>query len=190
MAEEGVRERLVQVEADSSMVLEMVDSLPALLDRVRSKPFGRVSLTTSFLLLYTLLECSLCLLAMITCQWFFTALSVLPGKSLAIMARRQREHSSRVYRRRKLVVNETLLPKGLNLTLSNNNAGSESTISSTIDESASTCTNLSLTPPSSAKVTPPFGRLFDHHGPSQNHHQAFGSLIGIFFFFCFLPSLN
>lgn len=86
MAEEGVRERLVQVEADSSMVLEMVDSLPALLDRVRSKPFGRVSLTTSFLLLYTLLECSLCLLAMITCQWFFTALSVLPGKSLAIMA--------------------------------------------------------------------------------------------------------
>lgn len=89
MAEEGgVRERLVQVEADSSMVLEMVDSLPALLlDRVRFKPFGRtVSLTTSFLLLYTRLECSLCLLAMITCQWFFTALSVLPGKSLAIMA--------------------------------------------------------------------------------------------------------
>lgn len=103
-----------------------------------------------------------------------------------IMARRQREHSSSVYRRRKLVVNETL-PKGLDLTLSNN-AGSESTISSTIDESASTCTNLSLTP-SSAKVTPPFRRLFDHPGPSQNH-QAFGSLIGIFFFFCFLPSLN
>ncbi|RZB47518.1 Transcription factor CSA isoform B [Glycine soja] len=97
-----------------------------------------------------------------------------------IMARRQREHSSSVYRRRKLVVNETL-PKGLDLTLSNN-AGSESTISSTIDESASTCTNLSLTP-SSAKVTPPFRRLFDHPGPSQNH-QAFGSLIGI----CYLGS--
>ena len=28
--EEGVRERLVQVEADSSMVLELVDSLQAL----------------------------------------------------------------------------------------------------------------------------------------------------------------
>ncbi|TKY62834.1 Transcription factor MYB44 [Spatholobus suberectus] len=89
-----------------------------------------------------------------------------------IMARRQREQSSNVYRRRKPTTNE-IIPKGLALTLSNN-AASESTISSTIDESASTCTNLSLTP-SSAKLTA-FG-LFDQPGPAQNH-QAFGSLMG------------
>ncbi|WVZ06114.1 hypothetical protein V8G54_019460 [Vigna mungo] len=89
LAEEGMRERLVQVEADSSMVFEMVDSsLVALLDSVRFKPFGRGSLIRGFLLLYTPLDCSLslCLLDIITCQWFFTALSVLPGNSLAIMA--------------------------------------------------------------------------------------------------------
>jgi len=87
LAEEGVRERLVQVEADSSMVFEMVESsLVALLDSVRFKPFGRGSLIRGFLLLYTPLDCSLCLLDIITCQWFFTALSVLPGNSLAIIA--------------------------------------------------------------------------------------------------------
>lgn len=72
-----------------------------------------------------------------------------------IMSRRQREQSSGVYRRRKPLIKENLL-KGLNLTLSNNATSDESTISNTIDESASTCTNLSLTP-SSAKLTPPFG---------------------------------
>lgn len=75
-----------------------------------------------------------------------------------MMSRRQREReqSSGVYRRRKPLVNEPL-PKGLNLTLSNNATSDESTISNTIDESASTCTNLSLIP-SSAKFTP-FGLL-------------------------------
>ncbi|XP_028766852.1 transcription factor CSA-like [Neltuma alba] len=64
-----------------------------------------------------------------------------------IMARRQREQSH-VFRRRK-PTSENNVPNGLKLTLTNN-AGSESSMSSTRDESASTCTNLSLTP-SSAK---------------------------------------
>lgn len=86
-----------------------------------------------------------------------------------IMARRQREQCSSAYRRRKQVNNATL-PNGLNLTLSNN-AASDSTITSTIDESASTCTNLSLNP-SSAKLIP-----FGSFGSSQNR-QPFRSLIG------------
>ncbi|XP_061372538.1 transcription factor CSA-like [Gastrolobium bilobum] len=87
-----------------------------------------------------------------------------------IMARRYREQSS-VYRRRKPAVENEAT--GLKLTLSNN-AASESTISSTMDESASTCTNLSLTP-SSAKITP---RLFDKLGPVLNH-QVHGLLMGV-----------
>ncbi|KAJ7971973.1 MYB transcription factor [Quillaja saponaria] len=66
-----------------------------------------------------------------------------------IMARKQREKSC-VYRRRKPSASDQVLPKGLALS---NNVARESTISSTRDESASTCTNLSLTP-SSAKPTP------------------------------------
>ncbi|BAT84997.1 Transcription factor [Vigna angularis] len=85
-----------------------------------------------------------------------------------MMSRRQREReqSSGVYRRRKPLINEPL-PKGLNLTLSNNATSDESTISNTIDESASTCTNLSLTP-SSAKFTP-FGLL---HQPGESREDV------------------
>lgn len=56
-----------------------------------------------------------------------------------IMARKQREQSH-VYRRRK-PSSDQIIPNGLKLTLTNN-AGSESSISSTRDESASTCTNV------------------------------------------------
>ncbi|WVZ06115.1 hypothetical protein V8G54_019461 [Vigna mungo] len=84
-----------------------------------------------------------------------------------MMSRRQREReqSSGVYRRRKPLINEPL-PKGLNLTLSNNATSDESTISNTIDESASTCTNLSLIP-SSAKFTP-FGLS---HQPGESREE-------------------
>ncbi|XP_054824938.1 transcription factor CSA-like isoform X2 [Prosopis cineraria] len=85
-----------------------------------------------------------------------------------IMARRQREQSH-VFRRRKPTSEN--IPKGLKLTLTNN-AGSESSISSTRDESASTCTNLSLTP-SSAKPSPFCSNL----GPVQSL-QGLETLIG------------
>lgn len=87
--EPELRERSVlQVDADSSLLLWVtVDSL---------HPFALMLIITwsSFLcgegfhlLLWAAVDCcSLCFLAMITCQWFFTALSVRPGKSLAIIA--------------------------------------------------------------------------------------------------------
>ncbi|XWS64926.1 hypothetical protein CRYUN_Cryun05aG0046200 [Craigia yunnanensis] len=68
-----------------------------------------------------------------------------------IMARKHREQSS-TYRRRKPSSSASkALPKGLNVTVQNNACSDQSTISSNIDEFASTCTDLSLTP-SSAKV--------------------------------------
>lgn len=71
-----------------------------------------------------------------------------------IMARKHREQAS-IYRRRKPTSSSSSSCHPYHLTVqNNNNACSESTISSTIDESASTCTDLSLTP--SAKVSPPF----------------------------------
>ncbi|XP_061361022.1 transcription factor MYB52-like [Gastrolobium bilobum] len=89
-----------------------------------------------------------------------------------IMSRRQREESS-VYRRRKPTFQS--FPNGLNLTLSNNVA-SESTMSSPIDESASTCTtNLSLTTSSANPIPRPFHNM----NPVQNY-QAFGSLMSLY----------
>lgn len=70
-----------------------------------------------------------------------------------IMARKHREQSS-VYKRRKPPSSSNPLPKGFDKAF-RNNACSESTITSTIDDqSASTCTDLSLTPSSNRA---PFG---------------------------------
>ncbi|XP_022719945.1 transcription factor CSA-like [Durio zibethinus] len=72
-----------------------------------------------------------------------------------IMARKHREQSS-IYRRRKPSSSASqALPKGLDVTAQNNACSDQSTISSNIDESASTCTDLSLTP-LSTKVPPEF----------------------------------
>lgn len=97
-----------------------------------------------------------------------------------IMARRHREHSgSGNYRRKKPAVEK--IPKGLELTLSNNAASeSKSTISSTIDESSSTCTNLFLTPPSAKLIL----GLNHNLGHVQNHHQGSGSVTGMKLIIC------
>lgn len=72
----------VQVEEDSSLELVMEDSpLHALLC-----PLLTSILCGNAFLLVQPLPCSLSFLAMSTCHWFLTALSVLPGKSLAISA--------------------------------------------------------------------------------------------------------
>lgn len=89
-----------------------------------------------------------------------------------IMARKHREQSS-VYRRRKPSPSQ-ILTKGFEMSYQNK-ASSESANSSTVDESASTCTDLSLTP-SSEKVPPSF---FTHFSPVQRYH---GSKMGMFFF--------
>ncbi|XP_022742969.1 transcription factor CSA-like [Durio zibethinus] len=73
-----------------------------------------------------------------------------------IMARKHREESS-IYRRRKPSSSAT--QAGLDVTVQNNACSDQSTISSNIDESASTCTDLSLTP-LSAKVPPGFFSSF------------------------------
>lgn len=87
-----------------------------------------------------------------------------------MMARRQREQQHR--RRKPTFQNPDA--KVLNLVLSKNAAASESTISSTIDESASACANLSLTPSSF--------RSIPRHFHNQNTFQAYGSLMGMVWF--------
>ncbi|KAF8398073.1 hypothetical protein HHK36_017000 [Tetracentron sinense] len=84
-----------------------------------------------------------------------------------IMARKHREKSS-VYRRRKPSPSQALHKK-IEMT-HQNNACSESTITSTIDESASTCTDLSLSS-SSSRVLPAFLTRFSP--PQQHQPYAF-----------------
>ncbi|XVE62474.1 hypothetical protein DITRI_Ditri06bG0120800 [Diplodiscus trichospermus] len=76
-----------------------------------------------------------------------------------IMARKHREQSSIYRRRRPPPPSSQALPKGLDVTVQNNACSDQSTISSN-NESASTCTDLSLTP-SSAKVPPGFFTTFN-----------------------------
>ncbi|KAF5938008.1 hypothetical protein HYC85_025514 [Camellia sinensis] len=98
-----------------------------------------------------------------------------------IMARRHREQNT-VYRRRKP---SSCSPKGFDgMIMINgynnhlNNACSDSTISSAnIDESGSTCTDLSLTP-SSTIVRPGFGFVSRLVSPVLQHHQPYGLQMG------------
>ncbi|KAI7982331.1 Transcription factor CSA [Camellia lanceoleosa] len=99
-----------------------------------------------------------------------------------IMARRHREQNT-VYRRRK--PSSSCSPKGFDgMIMINgynnhlNKACSESTISSAnIDESGSTCTDLSLTP-SSTIVPPGFGFVSRIVSPVLQHHQPYGLQMG------------
>ncbi|XP_077240032.1 uncharacterized protein LOC143880937 [Tasmannia lanceolata] len=85
-----------------------------------------------------------------------------------IMARKQREQSS-AYKRRKHSSSSQVFHKRNES--NNNNACSETTINSTKDESASTCTELSL---NSLKIIP---GVFTRFSPPQQH-QPFQFLIG------------
>ncbi|MBA0716112.1 hypothetical protein Golax_014973 [Gossypium laxum] len=100
-----------------------------------------------------------------------------------IMARKHREQSS-FYRRRKPCSSSfasQAVPKGLDVTFQNNACSDQSTISSNIDEYASTCTDLCLTP-SSAEVPLGFFSSFSpvlQMGPSRTKENGdFGKLYG------------
>ncbi|OAY41873.1 transcription factor CSA [Manihot esculenta] len=81
-----------------------------------------------------------------------------------IMARKHREQSS-IYRRRKPSSSSQIAPpiKGLDVNSQKNACSESTTISSTIDESASTCTDLYLSP-SSTKAPPMLFTRFSPQG--------------------------
>ncbi|XP_059643693.1 transcription factor CSA-like [Cornus florida] len=94
-----------------------------------------------------------------------------------IFARKHREHN--IFYRRRRNSSQQIVSKGLKYNKSakyQHNACSDSTISSNnnVDESASTCTNLSLSP-SSARLPPAFLTRFN---PLQKHYQSYGFHLG------------
>lgn len=87
-----------------------------------------------------------------------------------IMARKHREQSS-IYRRRKPSSSSQIAPpiKGLDVNSQKNACSESTTISSTIDESASTCTDLYLSP-SSTKAPPMLFTRFSPQGAPMGMH--------------------
>ncbi|KAJ6761750.1 hypothetical protein OIU74_024414 [Salix koriyanagi] len=88
-----------------------------------------------------------------------------------IMARKQRENSSFSRRRKSTSSSQILHKRSLKATLQNNACSESPTISSTIEESGSTCTDLSLTP-SSTKVPARLFTRFSPQGCSQRGSSA------------------
>lgn len=98
-----------------------------------------------------------------------------------IMARRQRDHHSSVYRRRKPVPpSDSFSPPPLGFAkgfvVPDCNAASESSVE-TVDESASTCTDLSLTPSARAPIV-----SLSRFSPVHRLHHTYGLDLGMLSF--------